>query len=197
MELNSFDKIYEKNIWGSSGTGSKYTRDNIKYIKYLNDMIKDKNIKNICDFGCGDFEIMKHLDFQDINYTGIDIVKSVIDNNNDKFKKENINFKINQDIITKYDLVVIKDVLQHHEDKYVEELLSQLINDNKYVLCINGFKFLRKPNKNNWTTRDIHNRYRYHPIHSEKQPLINFKQYEINKYNHRCKEFIVYEKKEN
>ena len=195
MELNSFDKIYEKNIWGSSGTGSKYTRDNIKYIKYLNDMIKDKNIKNICDFGCGDFEIMKHLDFQHINYTGIDIVKSVIDNNNDKFKKENINFKINQDIITKYDLVVIKDVLQHHEDKYVEELLSQLINDNKYVLCINGFKFLRKPNKNNWTTRDIHNRYRYHPIHSEKQPLINFKQYEINKYNHRCKEFILYEKK--
>ena len=194
MELNSFDKIYEKNIWGSSGTGSKYTRDNIKYIKYLNDMIKDKNIKNICDFGCGDFEIMKHLDFKDINYTGVDIVKSVIDNNNDKFKKENINFKINEDIIKKYDLVVIKDVLQHHQDKYVEELLNQLIDDNKYVLCINGFKFLRKTEKNNWTIRDINNRYRYHPIHSIKQPLIGFKQYEINKCNHRCKEYILYEK---
>ena len=195
MELNSFDKIYENNIWGSSGSGSRYTRDNIKYIKYLNDMIKEKNIKNVCDFGCGDFEIMQHLDFKGINYTGVDLVKSVIDNNNDKFKKENINFKINKDIINKYDLVVIKDVLQHHEDNYVQDLLNQLIDDNKYVLCINGFKFSRKPEKNNWITRDINNRYRYHPIVSLKQPLIGFKQYEINKYTHRCKEYILYEKK--
>lgn len=192
--IKSFDEIYKQNIWGSSGTGSRYTKDNIKLVNKINDIIKQENIKTVCDFGCGDFQIMKHIDFEDIQYTGIDIVDNVIKQNINLYKCDNIDFKNIPNKVENYDLVIIKDVLQHHTDDFVIHLLQQLIQDNKMVLCINGYKFQRDKTKNDWEQRDINNLYRYHPLSSDKPPLTQFTHFENEKYTHRCKEYIIYKK---
>ena len=95
---SKFSNIYSKNIWGSSGSGSKFSPDNKWFLKELRTIIDEYNIKSIADLGCGDFEIMKHFNFnEDEKYTGIDIVDFLIQKHNEKYSNENIKF-IHQDI---------------------------------------------------------------------------------------------------
>ena len=190
----AFKNIHKKNIWGGgSGTGSKLSHDNKWYLKILQDIIKDKGIKNILDIGCGDWEIMKNLSYEGLVYDGIDIVKSVIDNNKD-YESHNIRFYhkniLNEDI-ENYDLIIIKDVLQHLEDYDIIKIMDKLMEKGKYILCVNGYKFGRTPEKNNWEIRNIKNRYSYHPASIEKQPLIKYKGNMILKELRRCKEYIL------
>jgi FkbM family methyltransferase len=129
-ELTSkvFNNIYKNSdkIWTSnnnesvSGPGS--TLENTAYTRHeLKNIIRKYNIKNILDFGCGDFNWMK--EFIDINdkyiesYTGIDIVSDIIKNNNEKYSNKKIKFLTNKEFseITnnKYDLVICKEVMIH------------------------------------------------------------------------------------
>jgi len=192
--INSFEKIYKNNIWGSSGTGSRYSKRNQKLINELNDFIINNDIKRIADYGCGDFEIMKHLNFENINYVGYDKVDFIINRNKNNYENDSIQFINTDDIPKDFDLVIVKDVLQHHQDEDVIHLLNGLIQNNKYVYCINGYKFMRKPNNTFGESRNINNRYRYYPLHSIEQPLLQFKQYEIYKYTYYAKEYIIYKK---
>ena len=192
--INSFEKIYKNNIWGSSGTGSRYSKINQKLINELNDFIINNDIKRIADYGCGDFEIMKHLNFENINYVGYDKVDFIINRNKNNYENDSIQFINTDDIPKDFDLVIVKDVLQHHQDEDVIHLLNGLIQNNKYVYCINGYKFMRKPNNTVGESRNINNRYRYYPLHSIEQPLLQFKQYEIYKYTYYAKEYIIYKK---
>jgi hypothetical protein len=54
---NKFNTIYSNNIWGGSGTGSKFSHSNKWFLKELRNYIDDNNIKYIADLGCGDWEI--------------------------------------------------------------------------------------------------------------------------------------------
>lgn len=176
----SFTNIYKKNIWGEgSGTGSKMTRNNQKYIDMLQSVLKDKDIKTICDVGCGDWVFTQHIDFGSRKYLGVDCVKSVIDSNKKTFKKKNVKFEhkvIGEDFIPEgYDLVVIKDVIQHWTDEDIINYFTQILKKNKYVFCTNGYKFMRDPKKNALKKRDISNQYRYHPVDINKYPLSEFK----------------------
>ena len=70
---DAFKNIHKKNIWGGgSGTGSKMTRNNKKYIEKLQKVIKDKDINSICDVGCGDWEFSQSIDFSEKENLGID-----------------------------------------------------------------------------------------------------------------------------
>ena len=190
----AFTEIYAKKRWGEgSGSGSMMTPDNKEYISLLESIINEKGIQSICDIGCGDWEIMKNLSYEGLVYDGIDIVKSVIDNNKD-YESHNIRFYhkniLNEDI-ENYDLIIIKDVLQHLEDYDIIKIMDKLMEKGKYILCVNGYKFGRTPEKNNWEIRNIKNRYSYHPASIEKQPLIKYKGNMILKELRRCKEYIL------
>ena len=189
-----FDNMYKKKIWGGgSGTGSKMTMDNQWYLKKIQDIIKDKDIKTILDVGCGDWEIMKNLSYEGLVYDGIDIVKSVIDDNK-TYESNNIRFyhkNILKEDIENYDLIIIKDVLQHLEDYDIIKIMDKLMKKAKYILCVNGYKFGRTPEKNNWELRNIKNRYSYHPASIEKKPLIKYKGNMISKDLRRCKEYVL------
>ena len=83
---NAFKTIHRKNKWGGgSGTGSKMSRNNKKYISILEDIIKDNNIHTICDVGCGDWEFSQHIDFAGKEYLGIDCVPDIIQTNQERF----------------------------------------------------------------------------------------------------------------
>lgn len=192
-----FTKIYDKNIWGGgSGTGSKMSSHTKKYISFLEEILKKYDIKTICDVGCGDWEFSKFIDWSNYEYTGIDCVPSVIEKNLKDHKKEHVNFEtkvVSDDWSPEgYDLIIIKDVIQHWTDEEIIKYFTKIVNDNKYVFCTNGFKFMRDPTKNALEKRDINNRYSYHPVDIEKYPLSLFKDNLIDTKTHHAKQFNLF-----
>tara|TARA_Y100000385_G_C12801461_1_gene512061 strand:- start:24 stop:620 length:597 start_codon:yes stop_codon:yes gene_type:complete len=195
----SFSKIYSKNIWGGgSGTGSKMSRNNQKYIDILQDILNKYEINTICDVGCGDWEFSQNIDFGKREYLGIDCVSSVIEKDKENFKDKNINFDhkvIGDDYIPEgFDLIIIKDVIQHWTDEDIMKYFSQIIEKNKYVFSTNGYKFMRDPTKNTLDKRDISNQYRYHPVSVDKYPLLEFKDYIKERQTYHAKEMVLFSK---
>ena len=196
---SKFTNIYDKKKWGSkngkgsSGTGSNNSPDTKFYINLLMKHIQDYNIKTVCDIGCGDWEFSKTIDWKgaDIHYTGVDCVKSVIDFNKENYSCENIEFIHGDatDIPEGYDLVILKDVIQHWDDEEIKNILPRIIEKNKFVFLGNGYKFGRTPSKNNWTERTLDKIYHYHPIDINKKPFNEIKFNLVNTTHRRNKQF--------
>lgn len=195
---NKFINIYDKNIWGKgSGAGSSFNY-NKKYIQYLQKFFLTNNINTVLDIGCGDWQFSQYINFDNIKYTGIDIVPSVIDKNN-QFVSENIDF-VCGDIsdfeqlkpYTNVDLILLKDVLQHWSDIDVDNFLSKITKSNaKYILITSAYKHFRDKNKNG-TKRDIDNKYSFAPL-DLMQPKYN--QYDFKKVlKYQYKEVILWKK---
>ena len=84
---NEFTNIYEKELWGKgkgSGDGSRL-KFNVPYITFLENFLIDNNIKSVIDFGCGDWQFSKYVNWGNIDYLGLDVVDSVIENNKKQF----------------------------------------------------------------------------------------------------------------
>jgi len=200
---NKFTEIYVKKKWGSrgkngkgsSGTGSNNSPDTKWYIDLLMKHIEETGSKSICDLGCGDWEFSKTIDWQGLHYTGIDCVKSVIEDNIKNYEKDNIKFLHGDagQIPVGYDLVILKDVIQHWTDDKIKEILPQIIDNNKFVLLGNGYMFGRDKTKNDWTDRTLDKIYHYHPIDVSKRPLCHIVMaLNIQDIQHRrFKEFIL------
>lgn len=117
---NVFTEIYKANLWKSqesiSGPGSE-TIQTESLIKGLNKLIEDFNITSILDIPCGDFNWMKKVNLNEINYTGADIIEELIKKNIEQFKeRENLKFKVLNlitDTLPKSDLIVVRDCLVH------------------------------------------------------------------------------------
>ena len=131
--LHSHKYMIRINGGNGSGTGSNMSRNNNKYIELLESIMEQYKIKTICDVGCGDWQFSQHVDFGDRKYLGVDCVKSVIDENIKNFKKKNINFQhksIGDDYTPKgYDLVIIKDVIQHWTDEDIIKYYKIFLKD--------------------------------------------------------------------
>jgi len=198
----AFTEIYDKNKWGNgSGSGSKMSRNNQKYINILNKIIDDHSIKTICDVGCGDWQFSKFIEYdkKQLKYTGVDCVKSVIDNNIKCFNATNVEFQhktISDDYIPEgYDLIILKDVIQHWTDEDILKYLLIILDKNKYVFLTNGFKFMRDPSKNNLEKRNINNQYRYHPVSIKKYPLSEYSEYCMETTEYFSKQMNLLQKK--
>jgi len=135
-----FTKIYDTNEWGGSGSGS-WVQNTQEYKQFLIDFIKEKNIKHVTDFGCGDWQFSSTIDWSDVDYLGVDCVKSLIDNHTSKYSKDNIKFNFiekTEDFYNfKGELLVVKDVLQHWDNQEVVTFLNSIKNNFRYILVTN------------------------------------------------------------
>ena len=93
-----FSDIYKNRVWGTnekgegtSGPGSaeEHTK---KYVVFLQKFMTERDIKSVVDAGCGDWEISRFINWDGIQYQGYDVVKSLIDKNQQKYAKANISF---------------------------------------------------------------------------------------------------------
>ena len=136
-----FTEIYDKELWGvgrGSGTGSSLFA-NRKYIRWLENFLKDNNIKSVIDFGCGDWQFSQHVKWGDIDYLGLDIVESVIETNKKQFPAHK--FVCDIDVfpyLKDRDLIIIKDVLMHWPDEQIETFLDRLIKQDIRILLVNS-----------------------------------------------------------
>jgi len=140
-----FSEIYANNAWGKisnsgekffSGSGSHDEKIIVPYIKTLLALITNNNIRNIVDLGCGDFWIMRHvlgaLNENKYNYfyTGIDVVKDLINYNAARFKQPNINFcymdaAADDEPLPDGDILIIRQVLQHLSNTDIKKILNK------------------------------------------------------------------------
>lgn len=137
-----FTKIYEVNWWGSSesisGFGSTldYTENLRKEIPKL---FRELSVKSVFDAPCGDFKWMsKVVDATDIEYTGADIVKQLIDVNQASFANDRTKFlqlNIITDEFPRADLWLCRDCLIHLSFRDIYQSLSNYIESGiPYIL---------------------------------------------------------------
>ena len=152
-----FGSIYKSNHWNRhgkfdsklhsrSGPGSNpNTEQTLKLVKNLKEFIEKNNITSIIDAPCGDCAWFKEIfnSIKNLNYTGIDIVTSLIDENNKIFKNSNINFIC--DDITSYkffpktDLILLRDFIVHLPIKKIENLIFALKDSPVKFFAINSY----------------------------------------------------------
>lgn len=137
------NQIYEQHLWGGtefdfySGFGSH----NPKIIQpYLNAVIKFlKSFQEplvVCDLGCGDFNIGKHLIEYTKTYIAVDIVEDLINRNKKLYQEDNLEFHcldIAQDKLPHADCIILRQVFQHLSNTEIENTLEKLKNC-KYVI---------------------------------------------------------------
>jgi SAM-dependent methyltransferase len=138
MLQNIFDRIYLTDEWnGGSGPGS-HPSNTAKYVKFLNSFIRENSIKSILDIGCGDWQLMSMVDLSGVRYKGIDISPVATSIARSKapagtdISNENI-----ENIIGSFDLVHIKDVLQHLEFSECRRILEIISSRHKSALVVN------------------------------------------------------------
>ena len=138
MLQNIFDRIYLTDEWnGGSGPGSQQ-QNTAKYVKFLNSFIRENKIKSILDVGCGDWQLMSMIDLSGVRYKGIDV--SPIATSFAKSKAPlgtDISTSSIEDIHESFDLVHIKDVLQHLEFSECRRILEIISNRHKSALVVN------------------------------------------------------------
>jgi hypothetical protein len=131
-----FTEIYDKNIWGGSGGGST-PENTVEYRALLQKFLKEKNIKSVVDYGCGDWAFSRLVDWTGVDYLGVDCVDSVIRKNKRLFEKYYINFACSDLNFYKGDLLIVKDTLQHWSNTSIINFLNIATHYYKYILIAN------------------------------------------------------------
>lgn len=137
------NQIYDKHLWGGkdfdfySGEGSHHPEIITPYLEAVSDFLKSfSKPLVVCDLGCGDFNIGKHLVKFTKTYIAIDIVDSLIERNKTLFKADNLEFHcldISKDELPKGDCIILRQVLQHLSNAEIKSIIEKLSN-YKYVI---------------------------------------------------------------
>ncbi len=146
-----FSYIYKSKYWKGSGAGSlsgagsnEATTNNIK--SELQKFFIEKNIKSVLDIPCGDWKWMSTMNFGDIDYTGCDVVKEMIDNNSKLYAKSNIKFRVLSlidDRLPNADLIIIRDLLVHLDTKDILKCIGNIRKYNFKYIAITNYPILK------------------------------------------------------
>ena len=179
-----FEVIYAENSWesneSSSGIGSEI-KNTKEVLRALKQIISEFKIKSIIDVPCGDFNWMSSIDMSNIDYTGYDIVNSLIKKNNRKFKKANINFyhsDITSSELPKGDLMFVRDCLVHFSYEDIKKSIFRIKQSKSKYLMSTSFVDVKK-------NIDIYSA-DWRPINLEKEPFYFPKP--IITFNEKCQE---------
>ena len=115
-----FTNIYEQNIWAcdesASGSGSTLQQTQVLRQALENVFVK-YNITSVLDIPCGDFNWMQHVNMQNIQYIGADIVPSLIKLNKQKYTiHKRRTFKkldLTRDKLPNSDIIIVRDCFVH------------------------------------------------------------------------------------
>jgi len=132
----AFRKIYQENLWGGnesrSGPGSSmaYTEDLRRDLPVF---LKMLDCKTLLDAPCGDFNWMRSVELDGINYIGADIVPEIIEQNRKNHASDNRRFEV-LDVITdplpEADVWLCRDLMLHLPLLAIMQLLRQFLNSN-------------------------------------------------------------------
>lgn len=130
------NQIYDMHLWGGrqfdfySGTGSHDPKIIEPYLKAVIAVLESFNEPLVvCDLGCGDFNVGKHITKYAKTYIAVDIVESLIHRNKQLYKADNLAFyclDIIKDSLPLGDCMILRQVLQHLSNKDIEDVIKKL-----------------------------------------------------------------------
>lgn len=136
-------QIYKQHLWGGndfdfySGYGSHHPEIINPYLDAVIGFLNAFAEKiTVCDLGCGDFNIGKHLVPHTKTYIALDIVEPLIERNKNLYKAENLEFRcldIAKEKLPKADCIILRQVLQHLSNTKIQEILRKL-KTYKYIV---------------------------------------------------------------
>lgn len=135
-----FNKIYRLNNWGDtesvSGSGSNLSNtENLR--KLLPQAVGELNAKIFLDIPCGDFFWMKKVDLPVEKYLGADIVKELVDINNNLYSDEKRKFilcDLTTGTLPEADIIFCRDCLPHLPNRLIKEALKRIkLSGAKYI----------------------------------------------------------------
>ena len=140
---NVMNQIYEMHFWGGnqfdfySGTGSHNPKIIDPYLKVVITFLEThKKPLVVCDLGCGDFNIGKHLTKHTRKYIAVDIVENLIHRNKNLHQEDNLAFyclDITKDVLPPGDCIILRQVLQHLSNNDIEKVVKK-ITAYKYII---------------------------------------------------------------
>lgn len=140
-----FNDIYTQNLWGNeesvSGVGSTIAQTK-KIIPELEKCFDNLKIKTLLDIPCGDFNWMQHLHLNNIEYTGADIVKEMIEKNQSKFADIDKQFLVKNmltDDLPKSNLILIRDCWVHFSYDDIFKALNNIVKSASNYVMITTF----------------------------------------------------------
>jgi SAM-dependent methyltransferase len=158
-----FHRIYAQNTWGSEGGGdgdafySGPGSDNVParvYAEGIRKFIADHGIRSIVDLGCGDFRVARMIVEDGVDYTGVDIVEPLIQQNNRRFGNKSTRFAcldITNDPLPSGELCLLREVLQHLSNAEILQILPKL-SQYRYAIYSD---YQPSPERNCVPNRDI------------------------------------------
>ena len=140
-----FTEIFKKNLWhcktSVSGIGSAVpsTKDIRRELPVL---FKQYGIKKIIDAACGDFIWMKEIDLKGYDYSGFDIVKELVEKNNQLYKSDTIQFYAADlicDVLPQGDVIIARDILVHLPIKDIFKTINNFKKSKSKYLLVTTF----------------------------------------------------------
>ena len=134
-----FSQIYERNEWGyGSGVGS-LASNNISYMEFIQSFIGSHGVKSVVDFGCGDWQFSRLINWSDADYVGLDLVPHLIETNRKNFERSGVSFEIfrSLDDVPDADLLICKDVFQHLSNETIAKYLAIFKQRFRFLLITN------------------------------------------------------------
>jgi len=160
-----YHQIYASDHWqGGSGPGS--TADaSAEYRRIVQRLLASPEIRRVVDVGCGDWQVGSLLDWSGVDYTGVDVVSSVVEANQARYGAANVRFHVadaRSAELPPADLLLIKDVLQHWPSADVRRFLADTLPRYPYALITNDLasrQFAGELNQDiemgSWRTLDL------------------------------------------
>ncbi|GEM_PF-3560176 len=139
-----FDRIYRQGGWNGVGSGPGSAPEvNREFIELLNQLIQHTpGIQTILDIGCGDWQIMRHVDLTNKHYLGVDVVASVIETNTRLFGAHHVKFQVLNpcdEKIPHVDLIIMNCVAQHLPNAFVKSMLDRISTHCRWALIGNDW----------------------------------------------------------
>lgn len=142
---SAFSQIYNDRYWGSdesvSGGGSTFEATS-RVRAILPAVLKQKEISTLLDVPCGDFNWMRQVDLDEIDYTGGDIVPELIASNNSQHTRKNVRFRlidVINDPLPRADLVLCRDCLVHLPLMDIMKALRNIVGSGSKWLLTTTF----------------------------------------------------------
>lgn len=137
-----------------SGPGSSL-KNTKELSNLLSKFIYDNECKSVLDLGCGDLTWIPKTDFfndDNIKYTGVDIVESLITSHLIKFPKKNF---LCEDItiynsFDKVDIILVRDVIFLLKNNDILSIFDNIKNKFKFLLITSCNNHVNTDNFNQW-----------------------------------------------
>ena len=151
-----FAKAYAAEVWGSaesrSGHGSEVgATTSIR--PFLSELFAQLSIRTFLDVPCGDWNWMRLVDLEGVDYIGADIVPAVIESNRARFSRYGVRFMVAdliRDDLPRADLVLCRDCWVHLSFQDIAAILENFRRSGATWLLLSNSPHMTK-NSNQFT----------------------------------------------